>query len=236
MDDGRSLWGRLLRIEEPWSVLDSRADALGRRHDVWIGIEVPRGWFGLRRAAPRPQPTHSWRHVNFGDWTVQVHVAAPHDADLSRHGWGGDATLPFTRALSQQIFALLREGCSLQSICTLLDVPLADLWKFRYAIDSGRWSAGEGMPRSSGDDPAAPDTADGALPEAADPVWRALLDGSLQIDIRVLGLKLMLARLRSQFEMINDEDIRMLKTQECQRYFAKNRHLLAHEIEQLRSA
>jgi hypothetical protein len=244
MNDGRALWGKLLRIEEPWSVLSFKVDPSGRRHDVWVGIEVPRSWFGLARKLPQPAPTQSWRHVNFGDWEVRVHVVAPEGTDLSRHGWAGDPTLPFTRALSQQILGLLREGCSLQSICTLLGVPLTDLWRFRYAIDSGRWSTGEApseMPPAEAAAPAAASAtpvagADGELPAATDPVWRALLDGSLQIDIRVLGLKLMLTRLRSQLDLIGDEDIRMLKLQEFHRYFAKNRHLLAHELAQIRAA
>lgn len=236
MNDGRALWSTLLRVEEPWSVLSFKVDPHSRRHDVSIGIEVARGWFGLSRKAPQPAPVVSWRHVNFGDWEVHVHVLAPEGTDLSRYPWAGDTELPFTRALNQQVLAMLREGCTLQSICTLLNVPLTELWKFRYAIDSGRWSASEGaaMP------PAAPAAStappDGELPDAADPVWRALLDGSLQIDIRVLGLKLLLTRLRSQLELIADEDIRMLKLQEFQRYFAKNRHLLAHELAQIRAA
>jgi hypothetical protein len=236
MNDERSLWRKLLRIEEPWSVLESRIDSGRRRHDVWIGLEVPRGWFGLGRKPPPTAAAVSWRHVRFGDWDIRVHVAAPDGADLAAHPWAGDPDLPFTRALNEQVFALLREGCSLQSICTLLDLPIAELWRFRYAVDSGRWSGAAGG-RHDGEvaAPAGPPEADSGIPDVRDPVWLALLDGSRQIDVRVLGLKLLLTRLRAQLEMISDDDVRMLKLHEFHRYFIKNRRLLAHELAQIRT-
>lgn len=243
MNDPQQVLRKLLQIEEPWTVTESLLDAARRRHDIWISLETPRGWFGLGRAkAPPSAPPVSWRHVNFGDWEVHVHVAAPPSADLSHQPWTGDADLPFSRALTRQVFAHLREGCSLQSICALLRLPIADLWRFRYALDSGRWSAA-GMPPpgeapaagapSAGDAPAR-EQGDPDVPDPADPVWIALLDGSLPIEIRALGLRLLLTRLRAQFELIADAEVRSLKLQECRRYFLKNKHLLAHELAQLR--
>lgn len=250
MNDERTLWRKLLAVEEPWSVLDCQADGSRRRHDVWIGLEAPRGWFGLGRGkAPPCAPAVSWRHVDFGDWEIHVHVSAPASADLSRLPWAGETDLPFTRALNQQVFTFLREGCSLQSICALLKLPITELWRFRYAIDSGRWAAGDSVPTDanraaagSGAANAPPTAAPGVagaasapgVPDVTHPVWAALLDGSHQIDVRVLGLKLLLTRLRSQFELISDSEVRALKLREFHRYFIKNKHLLAHELAQLR--
>lgn len=256
MNAEQTVWQQLLRIEAPWTVLDSRADDFRRRYDLSIAVDTPRGWFGRPRGKPQaPAQQVSWRHVNFGDWEIHLHVAVPANADLSALSWAGEGDLPFTRALSQQVFAFLREGSSLQSICTLLNLPIAELWRFRYAIDSGRWAAGEGTapahdprptPAPVGQDPAdrspAGASAGGAaaggahedgIPDLTDPVWSALLQGSHQIDIRVLGLKLMLARLRAQFALISDDEVRILKLHELHRYFVKNRHLLAHELSQL---
>lgn len=263
MKDERNLWHKLLRIEAPWTVLECRADDLRRRYDVSIAVDTPRGWFGLPRGKQQAAARQvSWRHVNFGEWEIHVHVAVPANADLSALSWVGEGDLPFTRALSQQVFAFLREGSSLQSICILLNLPIAELWRFRYAIDSGRWAAGEGTvpgrepqdePAPLGDGPAIPavpvsngtvaplaaapaardDAHDSGIPDLTDPVWSALLQGSHQIDIRVLGLKLMLSRLRAQFELISDDEVRLLKLHELHRYFVKNRRLLAHELAQL---
>jgi hypothetical protein len=190
--------------------------------------------------------------VKFGDWEIRVHVTTPNGADLSHLSWAGSPDLPFTRALNEQIFALLREGCSLQSICTLLDLPITELWRFRYAIDNGRWSGGAGAAGGKQAEVAAPAAAaetgaeveaeagagagaDEEIPHVRHPVWLALLDGSRQIDVRVLGLKLLLTRLRSQFELISDDDVRTLKLHEFHRYFLKNRRLLAYELAQIRT-
>ena len=177
----------------------------------------------------------SWRHANLGDWQVYVHVLAPANADLARQPWAGEAGLPFTRALNQRVFAFLREGCSLQSICTLLDLPIAELWRFRYAMDSGRWGLERNAavhPPPVGRDVEASNDPD--IPDVADPVWAAVLEGGRQLDVRVLGLKLLLTRLRSQFELISDAEVRTLKRQELHRYFVKNKRLLAHERDQIR--
>jgi len=150
MNDERSLWRKLLHIDEPWTVLDSKVDTARRRHDVTIGVEVPRGWFGLGRRAPADAQVASWRHVDFGEWEIHVRVAAPRDVVLRRLPWAGEPDLPFTHALSQHVFALLREVCSLQAICTLLNLPIGDLWRFRYAIDQGRWTGAEAAAPSAG--------------------------------------------------------------------------------------
>lgn len=243
MNDAHHLLRKLLQIDEPWVVTQSQLDVARRRQDVWISLELPRGWFGLGRAkAPPSMSTSSWRHVNFGDWAVFLHVVAPPGADLSHQPWTGEIDLPFSRALSRQVFAYLREGCSLQSICTLLRLPIGDLWRFRYALDSGRWSADGMASRGEVADAGAlpfgemspPQHDDADVPELTDPVWHALLDGSQPIDIRALGLRLLLTRLRAQYELIADTEVRRLKLHECRRYFVKNKHLLAHELAQLR--
>jgi hypothetical protein len=77
--------------------------------------------------------------------------------------------------------------------------------------------------------------ADDGLPAASDPVWLAVLEGRRKLDIRVLGLKLLLTRLRAQLDLIPDKEVRQLKVQEFHRYFSKNRHLLAFELNQIRT-
>lgn len=238
MNDPQQVLRTLLNVEEPWKVTDTRLDTGRRRHDIWIALEVSRGWFGLGRARAAPSaPPVSWRHVNFGDWEVHVHVAAPGNADLSQQPWAGEEDLPFSRALTRQVFEHLREGCSLQSIGTLLRLPVAELWRFRYALDSGRWSAA-GAPAAveagAGDGQGAEGHGDPDVPAPGDPVWVALLDGSLPLEVRALGLRLLLSRLRAQFAVIGDDEVRGLKLQECHRYFLRNKHQLAHELAQLK--
>lgn len=234
MSDARPLWTQLLRLDEPWAVTRCETHRALKRYDLWIALEEPRGWFGLGRKPARPTESRSWRHVNFGEWQVHVHVAQPQGADLSRLAWAGEKDLPFTRALSQQIFGLLKAGCSFQAVGELLEVPQAEVWRFRYFLDHGRWGGAE--PPAQAAATAAPEAAADGLPSASDPVWLAVLEGRRPLDVRTLGLKLLLTRLRAQLDLTPDPAGRQLKVQEFHRYFSKNRHLLAFELDQIRAA
>ncbi|WP_228720799.1 hypothetical protein [Nitrogeniibacter mangrovi] len=220
-----------MQLAAPWQVLKLRHDENARRYDIWVGVEAPRQWFGFVRRGPEvPVEHYSWRHVNFGDWRVHLHVALPVGSTLEGLPWAGEFDMPFSNQLARQIFALLKADVSLQRICDLLDLPVSELWRFRYALDTGRLNVGEIAPEAIKVDEAT----DSDIPSLDDPVWAALVDGKLEIDIRVLGLKLMLSRLRAQMEKITDAEIRDLKLQEFQRYFAKNKQMLSHELAQLR--
>lgn len=238
----------MLRVERPWAVQGYQFDARRNRLDVTIGIEPERGWFGLPRASSQlGTEDYTWRHVNLAGWHTQLRVSIPHGMRLPDAPWCGDADHPFTRGLAQRVFVLFNEGLTLRSVCTVLEIPLEEVWKYRYLLDSGRsGSAGEA---TRGAAPAAPSgepisaaarqalaeeviSHDG-LPDPSDPVWQALLEGGFEIDIRMLGLKLLLAKVRSQLEVIRDEQVRLLKLGEIYRYFARNARALGHEIEQL---
>ena len=72
------------------------------------------------------------------------------------------------------------------------------------------------------------------LPEPSDPLWMALLDGRCELDVRVLGLRLLLAKLRTQIQALSDDEVRMLKLVELHRYFTRHQSALGHEIAQIR--
>lgn len=74
------------------------------------------------------------------------------------------------------------------------------------------------------------------VPDVTDPVWQRLLEGNMPLDIKVLSLKLMLTRSRSQMELITDDEVRLLKMRELHRYFVKNQRVLGHELSQIRAA
>jgi hypothetical protein len=130
--------------------------------------------------------------------------------------------------MSRQIASMLLEGVKFQSICSILDVTVADLWKFKHSLDSGKAGLSSAPPPPPV--AAAPST---RVPEADDPVWEKLLDGSTNIDIRVLSLKLLLTKLREQMRVITDAEVRVLKAYELQRYFLRYEQMLGHELGQL---
>jgi len=234
------LLGRLLQLNEPWTVRDFRFDPGARRIDCWIGLEVQRGWFGLGRRQSEPEGKERvWRHIDLAGWRCHLRVLAPSSADLSALPWAGPDDMPFSQALSKQVFALFNEGVSLNGICAITGIPLQELWKFKFALDQGKTAisdpakavaAASGAP--SGQQDAA---ADGDVPDVADPVWLQLIEGQRDIDIRALSLKLLMTRLRSQMEVITDDEVRMLKLRELHRYFVKNARMLGHELAQLRT-
>lgn len=235
----KALLRQLLLIERPWEVRDYRLDVRKRRCDVWIGQEPERGWFGRPKAAPAGEVA-VWQHLAIGPVRFHLHVTVPHGFESRGIGWMGDAGMPFTRALAALVFALFGEGVPLQSVCTLLDLSLQDVWRYRYALDTGRAGGAEPVARPAEPAPApaatraGPAPASTAVPDVTDPVWLRLLDGDLSLDIKVLSLKLMLTKLRSQLDLIHDEEVRLLKLKELHRYFVKNERVLTHELDQLR--
>jgi hypothetical protein len=237
------LLGRLLQLNEPWTVRDFRFDPGARRIDAWIGLEVQRGWFGLARKQEPEAAERVWRHIDLAGWRCHLRVLAPPNADLSSLPWAGPADMPFSQALSKQVFALFNEGVSLNGICAITGIPLQELWKFKFALDQGKAAIAEPSKASAATaiqpaaDPGAPPAAasDDDIPDVADPVWLQLIEGQRDIDIRALSLKLLMTRLRSQMEVITDDEVRMLKLRELHRYFVKNARMLGHELAQLRT-
>ncbi len=240
----KTLLRMLMQVSEPWAVREYKVDLRNRRCDVWIGVEEPRGWFGRSKKSVQETRDGVWRHVNFGSMSVYMHVAAPLGADLSSLGWVGDDGLPFTRDLAKQVFALFSEGVTLRAICALLDIPLSDVWRYRFALDNGKVGVAQAeaeAPKVTRNVAAAAAVAQESansesVPDVGDPVWTRLATGDMNLDIRVLSLKLMLSRMRSQLDVISDDEVRMLKLRELHRYFVKNERMLTHELAQLRMA
>lgn len=226
------LLGDLLGVNQPWAI--GAYQLAGTRLDVWITPWAPRSrsWFAHARPAPiAAGPEAVWRHTNVCGLHCHVHVA---DADSGRFAgqpWAGDAALPFTRAMGERVFALLAEGVDYVAICKMLGVAFGDVWKYKLALESGRARVSPAAPpiRLA----AAPTGSDG-VPDATDPVWQGLIEGAVALDIRVLSLKLLLTRLRTQWQVLEDDEVKVAKLRELQRYFVKSSSALGHELSQLR--
>ncbi|WP_263772012.1 hypothetical protein [Propionivibrio soli] len=217
-----------LEIEAPWQVVDVRRD-LGRKQiDVWVGLQSGKSsWlFGAKTATVREDQTHVWRHLNLCGSRCLVHAEATPES--ATQPWRGEAGQPFTHLLSRSIVSMIRDGIKLQSICSILDIPVGDLWKFKHALDSGKTGISSLPPEAkhSAD-------ADSGVPEPDSRVWMALLEGRVNIDIRLLSLKLLLTKMREQMRVIADNEVRTLKCYELQRFFVRYEKTLGHELAQL---
>lgn len=237
MADDAQVLQKILRLEAPWTVRGYHFAANGRRLDISVGIIAPRSWFGRFKQVQTEEAERIWRHVNFENCHVYIHAFLPQGSSLPNATWAAEDDGPFTRAMSRQVFALLREGASYEGICTLLGVAFNDIWKFKYALDSGQ---AKETPTESSDTLAEyfepPAAGSNNVPDVTSPIWQNLLEGGLELDIRVLSLKLLLTRIRSQLDLVPDEEMKHLKMRELHRYFVKNQRMLGHELEQLRRA
>lgn len=228
-----NLLGYVLELEQPWEILQIRNDLRSRQIDIWVGTEAPRrSWIFGRRPSIEQDDECVWRHANLGTMRCVIHAALPRDADTTNLPWCGTVDMPFTRAMALKVTTLLSHGMSFQQVCTLLDIPVEDLWKFRHRLDSGQAGLSVDAAAAAAP-PAAQSGGHGIIADPDDPVWEKLLDGSTDIDIRLLSLKLLLTKMREQMQAITDREVRMLKRYELQRYFVRHEKQLGHELAQL---
>jgi len=123
----------------------------------------------------------------------------------------------------------MRDGIKLQSICAILDITVGDLWKFKHGLDSGKTN----LMTTLAETPASDAASGSRVPEPDAAVWPGLLDGSVNLDIRLLSLKLLLTRMRDQMRVITDPEVRALKCYELQRFFVRYEKTLGHELTQI---
>lgn len=220
---------KLLEIEPPWQVVRVREDLGKRQVDVWVAPQTGKSswFFGAKTAAVPEDREHSWRHINLGDTRCVVHAEAT--GEVTPQPWRGEVAQPFTHALSRLIVTMMHDGIKLQSICAILDITVGDLWKFKHGLDSGKTGLSTILAPVSAVD-SAPDS---AVPDLDASVWLRLLDGSTDIDIRLLSLKFLLTKMREQMRVITDPEVRALKCHELQRFFLRYEKTLGHELAQL---
>lgn len=244
----------LLGLHAPFKLVDVQLDAAGQRIELIVNGDKRRGWF--KKSPVQSSVVHRWQHLSLCGSRCFVQLAAANDRALLSYPWSGAPERPFTFALERLVAAYLREGISLQQLCTLLDVSLADVWKFKFALDSGkvRWDGNTVMatpPTSTvfaptmapalgpvstdraGTRPAAATTSNTQVPHAEHPLWQKLAGGELDINIRAFSLKLLLTRIRGQLKLIDDTQIRAMKVQQVHRFFVHNEAVLAFELHQL---
>lgn len=234
---------QLMGVTAPWIIHDIRINETYQRVEVHIG-QARSGWFGARRAVQNFRGHHKiWRHVNLGALRCTVRVDYPEGGVLPDLPWAGDDNSGFTHAMGQRIFRMLSEGISLGVIGRLLDLDADKLWQFKRGLDTGRLGAGfeKMLPPAvesveSGEPVAEPVVEEDALPEASATIWHELLKGDKDLEMRNLGLRLMLMKLRQQYSTAKDDDVRLLKAQQLRLYFEKNKGSTLHEVEQIRGA
>lgn len=252
-----SIFDLILDVKFPCEIVKRTANHSQKRMDVWIALQATpanqyastkSNWFGFKKASPKVAHAlpdldltefNSWRHLDLADWQIVVHTPSPTPPAMLNKPWTGAVGQHFSHSLSRVIFAMLAEGASFAVICTALKVNLADLLKYKFALDKGQIGV---LPQYAA---AAHIT---ALPSAArhgagvnasvvpafdHAVWTAIAAGKLDIEIKTLSLRLLLTKVKSQFIVALDDEVRTLRVRELHRYFEKNQRALTHEITQI---
>ncbi|WP_260293181.1 hypothetical protein [Sedimenticola hydrogenitrophicus] len=229
---------RILGIEAPWCITRAKQDINRQRVDIWIGERERNRWFkpipGGRAAAGEEQV---WQHLGMGGFRTYIHTAISEQSADHDCPWIGRKGLPFTRALTQRILELLGERTAYGVVCGLLNVDLEDVWRLKHSLDGGTVQKPEPAPR-------APDIRDTAtittpepesdIPIAEDPVWHRVISNESEINIRQLGLKLLISRVRSQYVNADSDEVRNMRRRELRKYFVRHQRSLQHELGQLK--
>lgn len=217
----------LLGLQPPWDVGRVRLDEPSGELHLYLG--QGRAWFGRYRPGSGQS---RWRHTNIGDCAVYVHAALPEqvDADLP---FLGPVDQEFTHGLAQRVVTCLQAGLSYRQVCELLLIDVHLAWQIRHALSEGTLpgTAPELAQRVSRE--TVGEAAPGRIPPSADPVWRQLLTDDEPMPVRMLSLKLLLARARQEFAQLHGEEARLLKINDIRRFFIKHESQLDEEIDRL---
>ncbi|ABM38313.1 hypothetical protein [Polaromonas naphthalenivorans] len=238
-------------IPHPWRATQYRIDEVAAMVHVWItrqpqaNVKKKRSWFGLLTAvqaiaeAPVNGPEMQWRHLNCMNFTCQIHTLDVLDERHFDLPWFGQPGLPFSNRLSRQVFACLKEGLEIPAICDIHNIPFADLWKFKHALDNGQVKFEYTASHKTDTAAAGPDAhlssaGSGNVPDVKDPVWERLITGELNIHIKTLSLQLILTKLRQQVSLQQNDEVKQLKLRELHRYVERNQRSLEYELNQFR--
>ncbi len=237
------LLAQLLGIRPPWTVLAVLPATGQRLLTVQVGRQRPAPRFWMRREPPPALQHRRWEQLPLLGMRCQVLLTLAPDDSVPDAAWTGEEGQQFSRALARQVIDLLLAGATIEQLCVLLRLPVADLWRFKFRLDGGGALAStaraEAPALAVSTLPAAAPTAaaDGpaALPPADAPLWRALLLGRVALEVRALSLRLLLSKLQREAALHGDADLHAQAAGELARYVQRNQAMLAHEVAQLRA-
>lgn len=252
-----SILDLILSIKSPCEIVKRTVNHNQRRIDVWVALQAAlasqdastkSSWFGFKKAAPKAAQAietldltefNSWRHLDLADWQIVVHTPSPTPSAMLNEPWTGVVGQHFSHSLSRVIFAMLAEGASFAVICTTLKLNLTDVLKYKFALDKGQVGVLTQGAAAAQRTVLPSETRSGTganvsvVPSFDHAVWTAIAAGKLDIEIKTLSLRLLLTKVKSQFTVAFDDEVRTLRVRELHRYFEKNQRALSHEIAQI---
>lgn len=215
---------KLLQVEAPWSVDRVKVDGDGKELHVYL--VAGKSWFGKTVLS---RPKMRWRHINIGAFRTYIHATLPDGShELQGHSFLGGIDSDFTQGLAQRVTECLEAGLGYRQVCDLLAIDVYLAWQIRHTIGEGQLGNAEDL-----SDKSTKDLSQQKIPPTGDPVWFRLLESEESIDVRLLGLRLLLARCRLEFPELASNDAKIMRINTVRRFFIKHEKQLRHEISQL---
>jgi hypothetical protein len=231
----------LLGIQAPWVVTGTQLSASLRVFTVVLEQEAPRARLFSRGAVAPIQRRYMWEHIAFGGWRCQIKLVLRQGGQIPTSSWTGHGDEPYTRGLQREILDLLTAGATVEQLSVLLRLPFADLWRYKFRLDQGQGAKAISVaPAPSAGPMVRPGSATAAtaataanIPAESDPTWMAILLGRMKLDVRMLGLRLLLAKLQREAQLHGDGDLHRQAAGDIHRYFVRSQSQLRHELEQV---
>jgi hypothetical protein len=218
----------LLEVNEPWEVSRVRVDTHSR--EVHAYLSTGKTWFGRYLGE---QPRSRWRHTNVGAYKTYIHASLPEQDGQAPQPFLGKSSSDFTHGLARRVIQCLQDGLRYRQVCALLDIDMHLAWQIKHAIESGQLAATDTDLRARLQLDDSTGQAGSTIPASDDGIWLRLLAPDCPFEIRLLSLKLLLARARQDFAKAHDADMQILRINELRRFFIKHEKHLQHEIAQL---
>lgn len=244
-------------ISAPWRIVSFRFDSMAKMLHLWLTRHPPqemkKGIF--RRWSPNQSSSSTmidsalgveemrWRHLNCMDYTCIIHTTDILEARHHQLPWLGQPGQPFTNRMMKHIGLSISKGTDLAVIADLLGVDFSDVWKVKFALERKvdeskanalETSAGNAPTSAATNRPLSIDSSD-VLGSISQNVWERLIRGEINIQIKALGLQLLLTKLRSQVAEQPTPDVVELKVRELLRFLVRNSRSLDYELAQIRS-
>ncbi|WP_428635209.1 hypothetical protein [Sedimenticola sp.] len=230
---------RILGLETPWYIAKTKLDIEQQRVDIWVGEREKGGWLKQTLTGKTATEEEIWQYLGLGGFRTYIHASISDSrAHTAAYPWLGKKGMPFTHALTKRVLEMLGERMGYSVVCSLLNVDLQDVWRLKHSLDIG-------MPRTDTPQPNNPPKESRGttetlstgpsshIPPVEDPIWHKVISNETEVDIRQLGLKLLISRVRNQYINTDSDEVRALRKSELRKYFVRHERSLQHELQQI---
>jgi hypothetical protein len=230
---------RILGIASPWHITKAKQDINQQRVDIWIAQREKGSWFKQPLIPKTSGSEEVWQHLALGRFRTYIHAAIRENRiPDAAYPWMGQKGMPFTHVLTKRVLEMLGERMSYSVVCSLLNVDLQDVWRLKHSLDIGTPRVDTpvaGLQVTKGSDISGKTSTEPLtdIPPAEDPIWHKVISNETEVDIRQLGLKLLISRVRNQYINADSDELRTLRKSELRKYFIRHERSLQHELQQI---